>query len=244
MSPVGRSLALASTLPLTVRVSPIATAGSSGGIFSGVFKPECADALFQPWIQAFLAAAIEQYGIYRVHERFEMIRVPYGRAPRAYQMSASSPSSMLSKRMSVTATEYYGGCERSELRIGSPLNSIDEPPKRLEVAYLSGSARQRSANLVHLQGAEISAHERAEHQRGSAVFELRCSPHSAFVRERLNRGCAGSLRMHRKQSHPGDWAGSRDKVSSRVRGNAHVPSTVGCPSDCDRLHESGLSVDD
>ena len=68
--------------PPTSTPSPIDIAGGRGGIFSGVFKPECAEALFQPRIQAFLTAPIEQFGKYRIHERFEMVRVTYGRAPK------------------------------------------------------------------------------------------------------------------------------------------------------------------
>ena len=57
------------------RPSPIDIAAGRFGIFFRVFKPERAESLFQPRIQAFLTAPIEQFGKYRIHERFEMVRV-------------------------------------------------------------------------------------------------------------------------------------------------------------------------
>ena len=65
---------------MTLTLSPMDIAGSRCGIFPGVFKPERAEALFQPRIQAFFTAAIEQFGKDRIHQRFEMVRVAYGRA--------------------------------------------------------------------------------------------------------------------------------------------------------------------
>jgi hypothetical protein len=64
------------------RLSPIDIAAGRFGIFFRVFKPERAESLFQPRIQAFLTAPIEQFGKYRIHERFEMVRVTYSGASK------------------------------------------------------------------------------------------------------------------------------------------------------------------
>ena len=66
-----------------VTPSPIDIAVGRGGILSRVFEPERAETLFQPRIQAFLTAPIEQFGKYGIHERFEMVRVAYGRSAKS-----------------------------------------------------------------------------------------------------------------------------------------------------------------
>ena len=108
------------------RPSPIEIAAGRFGIFSRVFKPERAESLFQPRIQAFLTAPIEQFGKYRIHERFEMVRVTYSGASKgipdvgefavfdAVDTNIGHPARLLRSLRTISA------------RVGATLNNIEE----------------------------------------------------------------------------------------------------------------------